>query len=150
MPFHSNLQSNSLPCLSSWMMLLIHALQPVYRNMGIDLCRRDIRMTQNCLHSAEVGAVFNHMRGTTVAQHMRAGIASRICGRSTDHLPDPLPAEFACTTSKKQKWRTLPLCELRARAFHVGAQCFLGRLPQRHDAFLIPLPTHQNVTQFEF
>ena len=44
--------------------------QPFGLYMGIDLGRRDIRMTQHLLHRAKIGASFQQMAGETVAQHM--------------------------------------------------------------------------------
>ena len=55
------------------MVLLINIFQAIERQVGVNLRRRDIRVTQNSLHSAQICTVFHHVRGATVAQHVRAG-----------------------------------------------------------------------------
>ena len=59
-------------------MFCIDTLQAVQRDVGIDLRRRNVGVTEDGLHCAEVGAVFYHVGGATVAQHMRAGVASGV------------------------------------------------------------------------
>ena len=58
------------------MVLLVNALQPIERQVRIDLCSRNVRMSENRLNRAQVGAIFDHVRGATVAQHVRTGISS--------------------------------------------------------------------------
>ena len=53
------------------MMLRMQLLQPFPRHMGIDLRGRDIRMAQQHLHHAQVGAVVEQVRGEGVAQRVR-------------------------------------------------------------------------------
>ena len=58
------------------MMFLIHGLQPVKRQMRVNLGSRNISVAKDGLHRAQVGAIFYHVSGATVAQHVRAGVAS--------------------------------------------------------------------------
>jgi hypothetical protein len=44
------------------MMHTVYLLQVLHRNVSIDLRRRNVRMAQQCLHSAEVSAMLDHMR----------------------------------------------------------------------------------------
>lgn len=48
------------------MMFLINALQPIECQVRIDLCCRNIGMAQDGLNRAQVRAIFDHVRGTTV------------------------------------------------------------------------------------
>src|SRR5580704_11250869 len=40
--------------------------------MGVNLCGRDVTMTEHLLHGAQVGAAFEQMRREAMAQRMRA------------------------------------------------------------------------------
>ena len=57
------------------MMLPVNVPQPVERYVRINLRGGDVRMSQNCLHGAQVGAVFNHVGRAAMAQHMRTRLA---------------------------------------------------------------------------
>ena len=46
-------------------------LQPLARNVGVDLRRRDVRVAEQQLHHAQVGAVVEQVRGEGVAQRVR-------------------------------------------------------------------------------
>ncbi|MNE92772.1 hypothetical protein D3C80_1905380 [compost metagenome] len=52
-------------------MVLHEVVQPFFQNMCIDLCRGNVRMTQQFLDGAKVGAVGKQVAGEGVAQHMR-------------------------------------------------------------------------------
>src|SRR6478735_6810491 len=79
------------PCLRPRMMFLVHTLQSIQRQMRVYLGSRNIGVAQDDLHGAQIGAVFDHVRGTTMPQHVRAGIASGAHRGRANHLPDPLP-----------------------------------------------------------
>jgi len=53
------------------MMHRMQLLQPLPRHMRIDLRRRNIRMTQQHLHHAQVGTVVQQVRGEGVPQGVR-------------------------------------------------------------------------------
>lgn len=55
------------------MMLLINGLQSIQSNVGVDLGSGYVGVTQYGLYGAQVSAIINHMRGATVAQHVRTG-----------------------------------------------------------------------------
>ncbi len=83
------------------MMLLIHILQPIQRQVRVDLRGRNIGMAEDRLHRAQVGAVFHHVGGATVAQHVRTGIASRTRGSRANHLPDALAGQLPRASSQE-------------------------------------------------
>jgi hypothetical protein len=58
------------------MVLLVHALQPIESQVRVNLRSRNIGMAKDGLDRAQVRAILDHMRGATVAQHVRTGIAS--------------------------------------------------------------------------
>ena len=49
----------------------VQVLQALARDVGVDLRRRNVRMAQQQLHDAEIGAVIQQMRGKSVTQRMR-------------------------------------------------------------------------------
>jgi hypothetical protein len=57
-------------------MFLIYALQPIKCDVRINLRRGNIGVPKNGLHSAQVGAVLDHVGGATVPQHVRTGMAA--------------------------------------------------------------------------
>jgi len=57
--------------LCARVMRLVNLLQPLLDNMGVNLSRRNIRVTEHELDGTEVRAAFKQMRGKTVPQHMR-------------------------------------------------------------------------------
>ena len=72
------------------MMLLVHAVQPVERQMRVHLRGRDVGVPEDGLHRAQVGAVLHHVRRATVAQHVRAGVPRRLRRGIIHHLPHAL------------------------------------------------------------
>jgi len=58
------------------MVFLVHAFQPVERQVRIYLRGRNIGMAKDRLHRAQVRAIFDHVRGTAMTQHVRAGVAA--------------------------------------------------------------------------
>src|SRR4051794_5204344 len=84
-------------CFGPRMVFLIHALQPVKCHMRINLSSRDIGMSENRLHSAQVRAILDHVSRATVPQHMRTSVASVFC-RCSYHLPHSLPRDLLCAT----------------------------------------------------
>lgn len=75
------------------MMLAMDGLQPSQRKMRINLRGGNVSVTQQKLHTAQVGAVLHHMGGATVAQPVRAGI--HIC--RLHQMPDPLARQWHAT-----------------------------------------------------
>ena len=54
------------------MMSTINFLQVLEGYVSVNLGGCDIGMAQQSLYRAQVGSVFDHMSGATMAQHMRA------------------------------------------------------------------------------
>ena len=50
------------------MMIVMQRLQPLTRDVSVDLRRGDIRMTKQHLHHAQIGPVIQQMRGERVPQ----------------------------------------------------------------------------------
>ena len=82
-----------VPCsqFCAGMMIQIDIFQTIQRYVCIDLRGGNVGVTEDSLHRAQISAVFHHVSGATVAQHMRAGFASGGCRGCLDHLPDSLP-----------------------------------------------------------
>ena len=87
--------SFALPCpaLAARMMLFVHAVQPVEREMGVHLRGRDVGVPEDGLHRAQVGAVLHHVRRATMTQHVRTGVPRRLRRGIVHHLPHALPRD---------------------------------------------------------
>ena len=83
------------------MMLLINVLQPIECQVRIHLRGRNIGVSKDRLYGSQVGAIFYHVGGATVAQHMRTCIATGADGSGTHHLPDSLPSQLSRTAAEK-------------------------------------------------
>ena len=56
------------------MKLPMHSFQPLLIDMRIDLCRRNIGVTQHFLNNSQIGAVPQQMRRETVPEKVRVNI----------------------------------------------------------------------------
>jgi 3-methyladenine DNA glycosylase/8-oxoguanine DNA glycosylase len=74
-------------------MLLINTLEAIERNVRVNLRGGNIRVTEYGLHRPQVGAVFNHVRRATVAQHVRTGMATKAIRSIAHKLPDALSGQ---------------------------------------------------------
>ena len=71
--------------------------QPFFQDMRIDLRRRDIGMSEKCLHDTEICAVVEQMAGEGVTQHMRAQARGLNTARRSERLKlacEMLPREM--------------------------------------------------------
>ena len=66
------------PLPAARMMSLVDLFQPIKCHVSIDLRGGYVGMSQNGLHGTQICAVTDHVRGTTVAQHMWTGLAVRL------------------------------------------------------------------------
>src|ERR1700758_2402762 len=88
------------------MMFLIHTPQSIEGQMRVHLRRRNIRMAQNGLYGAQVSAIFYHVSGAGVPQHVRRGMPPGGHRSLSYHLPDALPGQLAAAICNKQERRT--------------------------------------------
>ena len=68
--------TSSTPCAGLWVGAIVHPRKVLEVQVGVNLRRRYVGMTQQFLHRAQVAGRFQQMRGETVAKHMRVN-ASR-------------------------------------------------------------------------
>src|SRR5271165_2468603 len=80
------------------MVLPVYGLQPAQRQMRVDLRSRDIRVAEQRLHGAQVGAMLDHVRRAAMPQHVRAGMAVR----RLDQMPYPLACEWFAAHGEKE------------------------------------------------
>jgi hypothetical protein len=69
-------------------------LQPLARDVGVDLRGRDVGVAEQQLHHAQVGAVVEQVRGEGVAQHVRRDALLRNADLQRvflDQVPEHLP-----------------------------------------------------------
>ena len=69
----------------------MHSLQPLLIDMGVDLCRRYVRVTQHLLDDPQIRAVAEQMRCEAMPQKVRinALLHSSPLGVLLNDLPDP-------------------------------------------------------------
>src|ERR1039458_10106489 len=101
------------------MMLRVHALRPVERNVRINMRGRYVGVAEDGLHRAQVGPILHHMRRAGVTQHVRTGVASRGETRFADQLPDALTCQAAASCAQEQERRTSFLSDYFPAAFQV-------------------------------
>jgi hypothetical protein len=78
--FHLRLSSSQFsvsgPQFGAWVMIQVDIFQTIQCYVGVNLRGGNVCVTKNSLHRTQISAVFHHVSGTTVAQHVRAGLAS--------------------------------------------------------------------------
>src|SRR5215510_2560567 len=89
----------------SWMMAPVNFLEPCAIHMGVNLRRRDIRMTQHRLHRAQIGTSFEKMGGKRMAQGMRRYPLLDAGGQrvTANELPESLPRQRPARAVDKHK-----------------------------------------------
>jgi len=87
---------------ASRMMLAMDGFESSQGEVRVDLRSRDIGVAKHELDRAQVGAVFDHVRGATVAQGMRA---CRVVG-GLDHEPHGLAGE-GHSSQREKKLRSI-------------------------------------------
>ena len=73
------------------MKLAMHSLQPLLIDMGVDLCRRYVGVTQHLLDNSQICAVAKQMRCEAVPEKVRIDVffqSGPLCVLFND-LPDP-------------------------------------------------------------
>src|SRR5260221_11593611 len=95
--------------------------QPTRSDMGIDLSRRNVGMTEHFLQGTQIGTVIQEMRGEGVTQDMRrdgGGTDLRPDGDGREHLPETLPGQMvAGPTRRKQPRRDFGAFREKDRPF---------------------------------
>src|SRR5204862_4161105 len=84
--------------------LLIYPLQTSPRNVCVDLRRRDVGVAEHHLHGAQVGAVFEEVRGERMAQHVRRNVRldPRHARVAHDLHPERLPRHRTSAARQKE------------------------------------------------
>src|SRR5882724_7727190 len=88
----------------SWVMLTVQLFQALTSHVRVDLCRRQVTMTQQHLHDAQVGTMVEQMRGKRVSQSMRRKVFgdSGLAGVALDDVPERLARHAIATPRGKQ------------------------------------------------
>src|SRR5574341_1291140 len=98
-------------------MLVENLSQPLPDHMGIDLGRRNVRVSQHKLYAAQVRSPLQQMRGKTVAQHMGSERTANAGFTAVEAKPMParLAGKGTAPGSDKQVLGGLAPQQLRAR-----------------------------------
>src|SRR5882724_8543907 len=94
----------------SRVMLTVQLFQTLTSHVRVNLGRRQITVTQQHLHDAQVGAMIEQMRGERVPQSMRRKLFGDIglAGVALDDVPESL-ARHAIATSRGEQTVSLAL-----------------------------------------
>src|ERR1700732_5377777 len=71
--------------------LSVHCLEPLLIDMGINLRRRDVRVSEHFLNNAQIGAVAQQMCGEAMSEQMWINVflQTRVSRFFLHDLPDP-------------------------------------------------------------
>src|SRR5262249_30678820 len=95
----------SSSCSRPGMVLLVNSSQAIQCHMRVHLGSRDVGVSENGLHRAQVGAVFNQVSGTAMAHHVRTRMPAGEARRTFHNLPCALACKFAPTRGMKKVGR---------------------------------------------
>ncbi|MEY2721761.1 MAG: hypothetical protein RL597_1206 [Pseudomonadota bacterium] len=132
-------------------MLGVQALHALAGDVGIDLSRRQIGVTQEHLHHAQISAVIEQMRGEGVTQGMRRQRfvdPSRLCV-SLDEIPKGLARHRLTAASRKPVVRATPAENFFSRATFETPQPVDSLGTERNETLAITLTHHSNHTLIE-
>ncbi len=139
------------PGLLSGMVELVDFLQPGFVDVEVHLGGADVRMAQQLLHDAQVGAASQHVGGEAVAQGVRGDVllqadAGGILAHQSPDVgavqrpPGPRKEKGVARAGPSQTW---PL------AMHVVAQGANGAAADRYDSFLVTLADAPQIADLE-
>src|SRR3954466_8293622 len=131
----------------------VDLFDPLAREVGVELGRRDVRVPQHLLDRSKVAAAGQQMGGEGMAQRVRAHAAGQahIGGVALDHLVEALPGErSAAKVHEETRHRTAPH-EVRPAGAQVALGGGRGLTPERNDALLVALPVraHEGAPQID-
>ena len=105
--------------------------------MSVDLGRGDVGVTEHHLHGAQIGAIFQKVRGEGVPEHVRrnaAGETGLPCVLRDLH-PERLPGHRPSAIGEEEV-HVPALIEMRAPVFEISEDDFPRGVAEGNDAFL--------------
>ena len=64
--------SSGISMLGAWMRFVVRLFDALHRHMGVNLCRRQVDVTEQRLDASQIGAVIQKMRRKAVAKFVGA------------------------------------------------------------------------------
>src|SRR3569833_1359478 len=128
--------------------LTVHLFQTLASHVCVDLCSRQITVTQQHLYDAQVRAVIEQMRGERVPQGMRRELFgyTGLTGVALDDVPEGL-ARHPITPPRREQIVGLALEQnLTARAVEEFRQPAHGLFAQRNQPLPVALAHDANDT----
>lgn len=85
----------------------MHGFKPLPFDMRIDLGRRNIGMTEQCLHRSKIRTALQQMGGKRMSQDMGGNLFAdtRTTGSLTEGFPKSLPGQRSTATRDEDKSR---------------------------------------------
>ena len=81
----------------------MHSLQPLLIDMGVNLCRRYVRVAQHLLDDSQVSAIAEQVRGETMTEQVRVDIClqARMSRERFHDLPNADSRKFRSPARQK-------------------------------------------------
>jgi len=126
------------------MVVGVKLLEPLSRDMGVDLGRRQVAVAKQHLHHPQIGAVVEQMGGEGVAQGVRREVFAdaRLQGVTLDELPERLARHAVAAASGEEEVAQAPAQQVLAWPMKVIPQPVQRFRPKGHQALLPSLPCY--------
>lgn len=108
-------------------------------DMGIDLGRGYIGMSQHHLDRAQIGATRQEMGGKGMAQDMRADLFVDTSGQGyfPNNLPETISGHARATIGNEQQWTRFVFQNQWAAPFNIIFNMSPGSFRKRNDSFFV-------------
>ncbi len=119
--------------------------------MGVDLCGREVAVTEQELHYPQIGTAVQEMRCECVSQAVRRQLLAdtRLLCIALDDVPERL-ARHTVSAAGREQVVTLPLeQDLHARAFDEILEPSLRLLAERDQAFAVALADEDALVEID-
>src|SRR3569833_3556531 len=147
-PCGGGLASDPSGPLAPRMVLTVHLFQTLASHVCVDLCSRQITVTQQHLYHAQVRAMIEQMRGESVSQRMRRELFgdARFTSVTLDDVPESL-ARHPLTPSCREEIVSLTLEQnLAARAIEEFGEPAHGLFAQGNQPLAVAFAHDANHT----
>ena len=120
----------------------MEGLQPGPGHVGVNLSRRQIRVTQKQLYHAQIGAVVQQVgrKGVTQGVRRKGPLHANLLPIALDAVPKGLPGHGPTLLARKKHGALRQGWPLSAPLLHPAPDPPMGLFPEGDKALLLPLP----------
>ena len=130
----------------------VQGFQAFARDMRVNLGRRHVRMTEQQLHDAKIGAMVDQVGGERMPQRMRRQARGFDSGRqrvTLDQRPEHLPAHRPPLRRRKQHIAGAPAKQAQSAITDKPLKPCAGRFTHRYEALPAPLADYAHDTHVQ-